>query len=132
MPAEHVPDIAAGVAVPWEPCDLVLDRPLCWPRGLAVLGATTVAPALLALHDRLAQALRGLAPPVDARPWQPHLTLARRAQAATPPDRCAPLMWPVRGYALVASTGRADRRYQVLRHYTWPILAAAAAHSGQP
>ncbi len=115
--AERVPDIAAGVGVPLEPFELVLDQPQLWPQGLAVLCASEVPAALQALHDRLGRALRGLNQAVDGRPYQPHLTLARRADAAIPPSACAPIVWSVRSFALVVSTGRTDQRYEVLRQY---------------
>src|SRR5512133_1090763 len=103
--ADQVERLAAGVAVPFQPFELVLDRPLLWPHGLAILGATVVPAPLRALYERLGDALRGLDVTVETRPYQPHVTLARRAGAAMAPAASAPVLWPVPGYALVLSTG---------------------------
>jgi len=115
--AERVPDIAAGIDVPREPFELVLDQPRIWPRGLAVIGASTIPQALKSLHARVGEALLGLDQAVETRPYRPHLTLARRAEAAVKPDAPVPVAWPVSGFVLVVSTGRADHRYEVLREY---------------
>jgi 2'-5' RNA ligase len=90
-----------------------------WPRGLAVLlpsEAEADAPglqALHALHARLGEVLRQLGMPVEARPFRPHLTLARAAQGATPPAAGPDIPWPVRGYALVQS----EAGYRTLQRY---------------
>jgi 2'-5' RNA ligase len=117
VPTERVPEIAAGVDVPLEPFELALDQPLMWPRGLAVVIASQVPPALKVLHDRLGHALRDMEQAVELRPYRPHLTLARRADGAVRPRAAAPVVWPVRSFALVVSTGRTDHRYEVLRIY---------------
>jgi RNA 2',3'-cyclic 3'-phosphodiesterase len=112
-----------GADVPLEPFDLVLDQPKVWPHGLAVLCPPELPAALRDLHARLGQALRGLglALALDARPYAPHVTLARHAAAAIPPAACAPVRWPVRwpvrGFALVLSTGLKAPRYRVIRQY---------------
>lgn len=109
--------MAANAGVRPQPFDLLLDRPMLWPRGLAVLGATEVPEPLLALHDRLGHTLRGLDLPIETRPYQPHVTLARYADAAKPPIASPPVVWRVSGFALVASTGNKNARYQVIRAY---------------
>ena len=83
--ADRVQQLAAGVAVPFQPFELVLDQPLLWPHGLAILGATVVPAPLRALYERLGDALRRLDVPVENRPYQPHVTLARHAGAAIAP-----------------------------------------------
>mgnify|MGYP000016348298 FL=1 len=118
VPAERVSAIAAAVALPCPPFELVLDQPMIWPHGLAVLGVTTLPAPLQLLHERLGEALRVLNLKVDARHYRPHLTLARHADAALPPAAAAPLHWPVRAYALALSTGRAGQRYQLLGQYS--------------
>lgn len=114
---EQVEAIAACAAVPLQTFDLVLDRPRLWPHGLAVLCGSKTPAALGDLHVRLGQALRGLGLALDARPYAPHVTLARHAAAAIPPATCAPVRWQVRGFALVVSTGLKAPRYQVIRQY---------------
>lgn len=117
VPTGQVADIAAGMDVPLEPFELALDQPLMWPRGLAVVGAMQVPPALKVLHKRLAEALRALEQAVELRPYRPHLTLARRADGAVRPTAPVAVLWPVRSFALVVSTGRTDHRYEILRTY---------------
>ena len=109
--------IAACASVPLRPFELVLDQPKLWPHGLAVLCASEIPAALRDLHARLGQALRGLDFALDARPYAPHVTLARDAAAAIPPATCAPVRWQVRGFALVVSTGLQAPRYRVIRQY---------------
>ncbi len=115
--AGQVEGIAAGADVPFQPFTLNLDQPQLWPHGLAVLCTAAVPPPLQALYDRLGQVLRGLDLPVETRPYQPHVTLARRAGAAVPPSACAPVRWWVRSFALAVSTGDRDQRYRVIRQY---------------
>ena len=91
--------------VPFQPFELVLDQPTRWPHGLAVLGAAEVPAPLQVLHDRLGDALRTLGLPVETRPYQPHVTLARRADAVVVPAMLTPVVWRVRRYVLVVSTG---------------------------
>jgi 2'-5' RNA ligase len=55
--------------------------------------------------------------PLEARPWQPHVTLARRAEGALAPDDGRALRWRVRGYVLVESRLGSNGGYRVLRRY---------------
>jgi 2'-5' RNA ligase len=115
--ADCVANVSTHAAVPFQPFELVLEQPALWRHGLAVLCAAKIPQPLRALYDRLGDALRELDLPVESRPYQPHLTLARHAEAATPPTASAPVLWQVRNFALVVSTGRKDTRYQVIREY---------------
>jgi len=108
-----LPAAAAGIA----PFDLAFDRVERWPHGLVVLG-TGLPPAPLAqLHVSLTALLRGLALPIDPRPFRPHVTLARRAAGAVAPPDMPPLHWPVNHFALVHS----ERGYHQLQR--WPLAA---------
>ncbi|PIY27656.1 MAG: RNA 2',3'-cyclic phosphodiesterase [Comamonadaceae bacterium CG_4_9_14_3_um_filter_60_33] len=119
--AEKVQAIAAAVALPFQPLDLVFnlvfDQPRLWPQGLAVLCASELPAALKNLHEALGQALRVLDLALDKRPYMPHITLARHAEAAVAPEACVPVVWPVNDFALVLSTGQKQQRYRILRHY---------------
>jgi 2'-5' RNA ligase len=84
-----------------------------WAGGIAVLHAE-VDDALRALHAQVADVLRQQQLPTDARPWRPHVTVARHAQGAAllglrPAPACA-----VREFTLCESVGG---RYDVLRRY---------------
>ena len=124
VPSEQVGVIAAGVCLPAVSFQWALDRSQRWPKGLVVLSPSVVPPPLMALHEQLGDQLRALGQRVDARPYRPHLTLARRAETAEPVGDFAPVDWPVLGFALVNSTGLTQRRYEVLRHWgTLPDIA---------
>ena len=120
VPSEQVGVIAAGVCLPAVSFQWALDRSQRWPKGLVVLSASVVPPPLMALHEALGEQLRALGQRVEARPYRPHLTLARRAESAEPVGDFATIDWPVRGFALVKSTGLAQRRYEVLQHWGAP------------
>lgn len=94
--ANQLDSIGTRVDMPCQPFELVLDQPQLWPNGLAVLCASTVPTPLCKLHDLLGQELRALDLPMDARPYQPHVTLARRADGAVAPPAagmCAVTRW---------------------------------------
>lgn len=102
--ARRLPELARSLAVPWAGCDLVLDRPRLWPGGIAVLEAASVPASLAALHGALSARLQRLALPVEARPFRPHVTLARQAWGARAPEQVDPIAWSTGpGYALVQS-----------------------------
>ncbi len=101
---------------------LTLDQAGFWPRkGILWVGGT-IPVELLALVRALQQALMrcGLEP--ETRPFQIHLTLVRNVRRLRLERNraIAPLMWPVRKFALVASqTLPEGARYEVLR--TWDL-----------
>ncbi len=109
--------LVAAAAAPVAPFELVLDQPGLWPRGLAVLRASVFPEPLRDLHERLGQALSGFGFALDPRPYVPHVTLARHAEAALAPTACAPVRWQVKRFALVLSTGLAAPRYRVIHSY---------------
>jgi 2'-5' RNA ligase len=111
--AECVEPLRAALAVPFAPFELVLRECRLWNGGIAVLEVDAPPPALLALHARLADALRTLDLPVETRPYRPHVTLGRKARGAVAPLP-SPLRWTVHGYALVVSAGG---EYAVMQAY---------------
>ncbi|UVW28397.1 RNA 2',3'-cyclic phosphodiesterase [Massilia sp. H6] len=114
QPGERLQEFIDGFSVPFEPFRLDLTTALVWHNGVAVLEPDRAPPQLLALHARLADALVALGLHPEARPYRPHVTMARRASGALPASSGPPLAWDVRGYALVQSTGGL---YTVLRDY---------------
>lgn len=116
-PRSSIEDMQARLQIPFRPFCFALSVPQIWPSGLAVLETTEVAPELQALHDRLNLALQHMQGTVDLRPFRPHVTLARHAQQASSPKSTAPVIWRVRDYALVESTGLRTNRYQILCRY---------------
>jgi 2'-5' RNA ligase len=112
----RVEDLRQALAAPaagLEPFELRLDRVDLWPRGLVVLSPAVVPEPLRQLHARLADTLRALELPVEARAFRPHVTLARKAVGAVAPARPPDIRWPTRGYALVQS----EHGYRTLQRY---------------
>jgi 2'-5' RNA ligase len=119
VPATRLAELARGLRVPFEPLELAFGGGQLWPGGIAALRPTGAPPALLALHARLAQALRELDLPVEDRPYRPHVTLARKAAGATMPPG-ASLRWVAdSGYVLVQSLANGGR-YEVLERFSPP------------
>ena len=84
-----------------------------WSARTAVLCADP-EPLLDDLHALLAARMlqAGVVPQRDA--FAPHVTLAREARTAVPPDRFPQIAWPVRECALIWSHGG---RYDVVERY---------------
>ena len=126
----RLPELAtalAGVA-----CTETILRPAVaevWTGGIAVLRVEADA-ALTALHVRLGDVLatRGIA--LDARPFAPHVTLARKAAAAEPPAERLALRWNANGFVLVESLPGGAARYQVLSRFGAAGQARSDADSG--
>lgn len=90
-------------ALPWTAFDLCLDRAGLWSReGIAWVAPQSPAPGLARLQRDLEQALCGIGLEPPARDFRPHVTLLRRAGTGSMPA-FAPLLWPVRAFALLAS-----------------------------
>lgn len=113
----RVQELSDALSVPFTPFSLRLSRAALWPYGIAVLEPAEVPASLLALHASLGGVVRAFGLAVDERPFRPHVTLARRASAATPPNSESIVMWPVASYALMSSAPDADGAYTVLRRY---------------
>ena len=109
--AARVPELREALATAtadFAPFELRFGEARLWPHGLAVLGPRPDDAGLRPLarwHAQLADALRGLQLPVEARAFRPHVTLARRAAGAVPPPAPPAFDWPVRRFALVQSEG---------------------------
>jgi 2'-5' RNA ligase len=114
VPRARVPELVAGLAVPFEPFELHLHRVEVWPGGIAVVGPAVAPPALVPLHAGLHRALEDLGLS-SARPTlRPHVTLARRARGAIPPAERDDIVWPVDGYALIESDLRPPTQYRIV------------------
>jgi 2'-5' RNA ligase len=93
--------------------ELTLDRLDVWKGGTVVLRPTCVPAPLSDLQGRLVHALQAAGLPFDARPFEPHVTLVRKArginQTAVPPVR-----WRSAGHVLALSAGG---RYTVITRF---------------
>ena len=115
--SDLLPALRHQLAVAWTGCELLLDRPVVWPGGIAVLEASVVPQPLADLHGELAARLRGLGVPVEERRYRPHVTLARKASGARPPASTAPVCWRAGpGFALVQSRP-GGRGYETLQAF---------------
>lgn len=117
VPRERLPELQPGLHVEFKRFELVFAAPALWSHGVAVLMPAATPPALLGLHTALRHALQSLRMPTDARPFRPHLTLARHAEGSLPPTPTSPIRWSVRGYVLVSSGRGAQQGYSILARY---------------
>lgn len=115
---ERIPELGQALSVPFDAFVVRYGRAVLWPHGVAVLEPDDVPAALLELHAALAQVLHRFDLPVDARPYRPHVTLARRAGGAQPPLQRPRMEWMINRYALMESTLGADGGYTVIREFS--------------
>jgi len=92
-----------------------------WPRPQVLwVGPTDIPAALLNLVSDLKLACQRCGFEPERRPYQAHLTLARKVRRARLPDSIEPIQWPISSFALVESkTLPTGAEYSVLR--TWPL-----------
>ena len=91
-------------AMPRDSFTLALDRVGEWPRaGVAWIAPRLVPAPLAVLHAALNAALQSAAFPVEARPFQPHITLVRRPSRKLADASAEPLMWRVACLSLMRS-----------------------------
>lgn len=110
----------AASEIQLPPLSFNLDQFGYWKHPKVIwYGPTEVPETLMNLAEALAEVMRhcGLEP--DERPYRPHVTLLRKAQAR--PQVEAPRMeWRAEGFALVLSESTPDGvHYSVLRQ--WPL-----------
>ena len=117
VPHERQPALrAAADRVRQSPLAIEFDRVEHWRKPQVVcLVASRVPAALTALVLQLHAALAAEGFTLDARPFRPHLTLARKVRAAADSLLEPPFVWRSRGFALVRSvTDPAGSRYEPL------------------
>jgi RNA 2',3'-cyclic 3'-phosphodiesterase len=116
VPAQQVATLVGlGHALNLAPCELVFDQWTVWKQaGVLVLTASTTPPALQQLMAELRRCLNAAGYTLDTRPFQPHVTVARKVRA--PRDgQIAPLHWPASNFVLVESLSTtAGVQYRVL------------------
>jgi RNA 2',3'-cyclic 3'-phosphodiesterase len=133
VPQGRIPDLertaselAAGFA-PAEPLALTFDRLVHWPRPqilCALAGAGT--PAVLALATALRQALLAAGFSPDLKPFEGHVTVARKVARAPTAPLARPVAWLFDSFALVGSrTESAGPIYSVVESY--PLVKAEKA-----
>jgi len=103
---------------------LTLDCWGCWPRnGIAWVGPSRVPDPLRELTGVMEAWLRDAGFEMNARPFNPHVTLIRKAQCAPLPGSLPKIQWQVDDFVLVRSTLVPDgSRYETIGR--WPLLKA--------
>lgn len=113
--------LATASSTPVPELSLQLDRFTVWPNHVAVMLADAPDAALLRLHQRIGAALQAEGFVLEGRPWQPHVTLARKARGAAAAAAagegakapCPPVAFTAREFVLVESRGG----YRVLQRF---------------
>ena len=114
----RLPALRQALDLPFAPFSIALARSALWPGGIAVLEPEQMPPRLRQLHAALGEALQRIALPVEGREFRPHVTLARRAGSAVPPELRSKLRWQVRAFALVESRRQPAGGYAVLESFS--------------
>lgn len=101
--------------------ELSIDRLGYWPGPRIIWAAPSqTPPELWSLATSLREVLAACGLEPENRPYQAHITLARKAGRALTVTRTAPIPWSIRQFCLVESVSDpAGVRYRVLR--TWPL-----------
>lgn len=112
---------AGATAISGAPFVLDIDRIGYWPRPRILwAGPTHTPPQLWSLVGALRQVLEQCGITPETRPFQAHLTLARKISRGVSADRIEPLQWAIDGFCLVESvTAPTGPEYRVLQ--TWPL-----------
>lgn len=99
--------------------DLCLDRLGCFPRAAVLwLGPEAVPEVLSGLASDLAGVLSACGVTPDARPFAPHVTLARRVRCLPPGLQMGPVAWRSCGFALMESVrGPRGAAYRIVERY---------------
>lgn len=124
--------IAAAGQVRAAQFSLCLDRMGYWRRSRIVWAGTEVTPPEL---TELVNALNARLGPCghqrESRPFQAHLTLARKAVSAVALTPIEPIIWPVQAFCLVRSvTTSSGSQYEILR--TWALAPGRASATREP
>ncbi|MGH8659976.1 MAG: RNA 2',3'-cyclic phosphodiesterase [Gammaproteobacteria bacterium] len=107
-----------------RPFELVLDAHGWWRRSQVFwVGASMAPPELTQLVAGLNSAAAELGVKTDPRPYQPHVTIARKVNRPTYVSAFQPIAWKVADFCLVESvTGSGGAVYCVRR--SWPLADA--------
>lgn len=105
LPGVNIPEIQAAAAeVSVEPFRLRLDRLEFWPRPkIACLLATSVPPALQALHDELEEVAGQFGYRPETQTFRPHITVVRNARPFQPQPLAQPILLEWSGFELIES-----------------------------
>ena len=124
VPHERQPALrAAADRVRRSAVAIEFDRVEYWRKPQVVcMVASRVPTGLAALITQLRAELAAEGFAVEARPFRPHLTLARKVRSAADSLLDPPFLWPAGGFALVRSvTDPAGSRYEPLQWWNHAV-----------
>jgi RNA 2',3'-cyclic 3'-phosphodiesterase len=113
VPQEQLGQVTQAAEIASARVELLLDRLEVWKGATVLLRPSAVPDGLLDLQCRTVQALQAAGLPFDARPFAPHVTLARKARGITE-TAVPPVRWRSAGHVLVLSAGG---RYSVIARH---------------
>ncbi len=113
VPQVQLDRVTRAADMPSACIEMWLDRLEVWKGATVVLRPRCVPAALVELQGRLVDALQRGGVPVDARPFAPHVTLARKARGLVGPA-LPPVAWRSAGHVLALSAGG---RYSVIKRF---------------
>lgn len=119
---------AAAATVTAPAFSLKLDRLGFWARPRILWAGTSAPPIeMMVLVKTLHAALMPCGFQPDPRPFQAHVTLARKAQRAPGVHAVSPIVWRADTFCLVESvTGERGVEYHVVRH--WVLASVPSAN----
>jgi len=105
-----------------EPFDLRIDTLGYWPRPRIIWAGPGQRPrAAWALVKSLRELFLACELQPEARAWQPHITLARKAGRGLEATQMEPIDWSISDFCLVESvTDDTGASYRILRR--WPLV----------
>ena len=100
---------------------LVIDRQGCFGKArVGWLGCSEIPAALVRLHQQLGMRLQSCAFQPEARPYNPHITIARKVGSIDSATEFDALVWPVREFALIEVQAIENGvQYRVVE--SWPL-----------
>ena len=95
---------SAAVNIHQAPFELTLDHSGHWHRPrIAWIGPTHTPPGLWSLVGALRSAFETCGLQADTRPYQPHVTLARKISRLENDTPITPVPWSIRSFSLIES-----------------------------
>jgi 2'-5' RNA ligase len=112
---------AAATGIQGPAFELAIDRVGYWPRPRILWAGSSHTPdALGSLVKALRTALLSCGLQPETRPWQAHVSLARKATSALAVTEITPIRWSISDFCLVASvTDPSGPVYRIIRR--WPL-----------
>lgn len=117
VPASRVAELVTLIQpLKFTQCDLIFDRVCIWEQArVLVLTASKVPESLQRLVTTLQTRLLEARLHVDARPYRPHVTLARDVRQPASDQATTPVIWSASDFVLVESIATEQGvQYQVL------------------